>query len=101
MEKINREKTKEERHLLGVLGIQVPALIASRFRENYTPERLEQKSQWGKNSHTPESRSAAGKKGGKKSLGLLFWNNGEKNFRSRICPGEGWVRGRIQVKSNE
>ena len=101
MEKINREKTREERQQLGLLGIQAPALVASRFRENYTPERMEQRRQWGKTSHTPESRSAAGKKGGKKSLGLLFWNDGEKNLRARTCPGNGWVRGRIPVNPNE
>lgn len=31
----------------------------------------------------------------KASTGLLFWNNGKEQTRSRICPGEGWIRGRI------
>ena len=26
---------------------------------------------------------------------LIYWNNGEVNERSEICPGEGWVRGRL------
>jgi len=27
--------------------------------------------------------------------GMLYWNNGVKNTRSKVCPGEGWVRGRL------
>ena len=43
------------------------------------------------NPSTPEIQSAAGKVGGK----LPWWNNGEKNTRSEVCPGEGWVLGRL------
>ncbi len=28
--------------------------------------------------------------------GLLFWNNGKEQTRSRACPGEGWARGRLR-----
>ena len=27
--------------------------------------------------------------------GRVWWNNGETQTRSRVCPGEGWVRGRL------
>ena len=27
--------------------------------------------------------------------GTLWWNNGTKTIRSKECPGEGWMRGRI------
>lgn len=29
-------------------------------------------------------------------LGMVFWNNGIKNVRSRECPGEGWSRGKLK-----
>ena len=28
--------------------------------------------------------------------GTYWWNNGLKNMRSRDCPGEGWVKGRLR-----
>ena len=34
------------------------------------------------------------KKMGEAKKGMLFWNNGTKTIRSKVCPGEGWVRGR-------
>ena len=36
------------------------------------------------------------KKMGEAKKGMLFWNNGTKTIRSKECPGEGWVRGRIR-----
>ena len=30
--------------------------------------------------------------------GMLYWNNGISNKRSRECPGEGWTRGRLSSK---
>ena len=27
--------------------------------------------------------------------GRLFWNDGTRNIRSKECPGDGWVRGRL------
>ena len=27
--------------------------------------------------------------------GLVYWNNGIINKRSRECPGQGWIRGRL------
>ena len=32
---------------------------------------------------------------GEGKKGALWWNNGVKNIRSKECPGDGWVRGRI------
>lgn len=31
----------------------------------------------------------------KRFKGLLYWNNGIINKRSRECPGEGWIKGRL------
>jgi len=39
--------------------------------------------------------SNAGKKGGKTTGSMYWWNNGIKNKRSFICPGEDWVRGQL------
>jgi hypothetical protein len=95
MIKLNKEKTPEERSRLGVLGINSPQLIASRYKENYSAERLEQRREWGRNSHTPESRREAGRKGGSNGKGLLCWVNGAgKIQKARECPGLGWQRGR-------
>lgn len=32
------------------------------------------------------------------SKGLLCWNNGIENVRSKECPGAGWTRGRLPNK---
>jgi hypothetical protein len=29
--------------------------------------------------------------------GMLFWNNGTRNLRSKECPGDGWTRGMCKV----
>jgi hypothetical protein len=28
---------------------------------------------------------------------LIWWNNGVKDIRARVCPGDGWVRGRCNA----
>lgn len=33
----------------------------------------------------------------KANLGSKYWNNGQKNKRSKTCPGNGWVLGRIKT----
>ena len=40
-------------------------------------------------SEETRRRMSEGKKG------TLSWNNGTRNIRSKECPGEGWVRGRL------
>ena len=37
---------------------------------------------------------------GKKNPGVLWWNNGVKNTRSKECPGNGWNRGRLKRMKN-
>ena len=34
------------------------------------------------------------RKVGEAKKGMKWWNNGTKTIRSKVCPGEGWVRGR-------
>ena len=41
------------------------------------------------------------KKGNQWNVGMLFWNNGTRTIRSKECPGEGWVRGRMKRKHNQ
>jgi len=31
-------------------------------------------------------------------IGSIFWNNGKISMRSKDCPGEGWIRGRLPHK---
>lgn len=42
--------------------------------------------------HSEETR----KKMSDKIIGMKYWNNGAVNKRSRECPGEGWIRGRLK-----
>jgi hypothetical protein len=91
MEKINKEKTFEERSEQGKRAILHPNLIASRLRENYSPERLQQRREWGRNSRTTEERKESGRVGGGKSKGKKWWAKGEEMTRAHLCPGEGWV----------
>ena len=44
-------------------------------------------------SEETRKRMSEGSKG--RCQGTLWWNNGTKNIRSKECPGEGWMRGRI------
>ena len=47
---------------------------------------------------TKRKMSEAAKKNGSippPQKGMLFWNDGTKTIRSKECPGEGWVRGRM------
>ena len=44
--------------------------------------------------HSAEVR----KKMSEKRIGQKFWNNSASNKRSKECPGEGWVRGRLKRK---
>lgn len=37
------------------------------------------------------------KKMSAKIIGMKYWNNGAINKRSKECPGQGWVRGRITL----
>jgi len=34
---------------------------------------------------------------GKKTKDTIWWNNGNKHKRSKTCPGEGWVKGRLSA----
>ena len=35
------------------------------------------------------------RKGGKATVGLVWWNNGSEQTRSKNPPSEGWIRGRV------
>lgn len=47
--------------------------------------------------HSGEKHPMFGKRGEKCPVfGTQWWNNGAINKRSKECPGQGWVRGRIK-----
>lgn len=66
---------------------EVRALI-SKIHKGKTP--------WNK-GHVGEKLSDEHKQKDREAmLGMVFWNNGIKNVRSRECPGEGWSRGKLK-----
>jgi hypothetical protein len=71
---------------------QSPEFVASRLRENYTPERLELRREWGRNSRTREERVEQGKKGGAKSKGKSWWTDGNQLTRAINSPGPEWTK---------
>lgn len=34
------------------------------------------------------------------NIGLIYWNNGKENKRSKTCPGNGWIEGIIVTKES-
>jgi hypothetical protein len=66
----------------------------ARLRESYTDERLKQKQEWGKTSHTPESRRDAGRRGGSAGKG----NPGRRVNNGKATNAQRWrclVTGRV------
>jgi hypothetical protein len=51
------------------------------------------------NKKNSDGKSLHAIKAGKAGKGLIPWNNGETNTKSRECPGEGWVKGYVSLKS--
>lgn len=51
----------------------------------------------GKGTTRPPRNSQWAEKQREARLGLQFWNNGIINKMVRICPGEGWVKGRLKI----
>lgn len=52
---------------------------------------------WNKGKHLSDAtrkKLSMSHKG--KCAGMLWWNDGISNKRSRACPGEGWMRGRLK-----
>lgn len=35
------------------------------------------------------------------NIGMLFWNNGHKTIRSKICPGPEWSKGMFQTENQK
>ena len=46
-------------------------------------------------SEETKKKLSEAKKGNQWNVGMLFWNDGTKTIRSKECPGDGWVRGRM------
>jgi hypothetical protein len=46
-----------------------------------------------------DGKSVHAVKAGQAGKGLLHWNNGVRNTKSRECPGEGWERGYLRKPS--
>ena len=45
--------------------------------------------------HSKETLQKISEKASEKVKGLLWWNNGIENKRSKVCPGEEWTLGRL------
>lgn len=61
--------TLELREELGRKLSAHPNTVRARLRESYSQERLAQRREWGRTSHSPESRREAGRRGGKAGRG--------------------------------
>lgn len=47
-------------------------------------------------THNQETRQKIGEKNSENMKGMLWWNNGQIQRRSRECPGDDWIRGRLK-----
>ena len=62
---------------------------------------------WGKTRSDEVKRKISMTKRGKhtgednSSYGTFWWNDGKKSVRSKECPGDGWMKGRIRWKNKE
>ena len=48
-----------------------------------------------KKEHLRKHKSSISEETRRKLSEMKYWNNGTRNIRSKECPGEGWVRGRV------
>ena len=46
-------------------------------------------------SEETKKKIGEAQKGNQNNVGKGWWNNGTRNIRSKECPGEGWMRGRV------
>jgi len=47
-------------------------------------------------THTDETRKVIGQKNSENMKGMLWWNNGQTQKRSKECPDNDWIRGRLK-----
>ena len=47
-------------------------------------------------THSQETRQKIGEKNSENMKGMLWWNDGQIQKRSRECPGDDWMRGRLK-----
>ena len=84
--KISKEHRKKIKNSL--IGKVRPEKVKEKIRNT----RKERNSGYG-NKHSQETKNKMSKSG----KGKVFWNNGEINTKSRECPGNEWMRGRIKT----
>lgn len=48
--------------------------------------------------HSEETKKKISERTKEYMRGMKYWNNGTINKRSKECPGDGWVRGRLKRK---
>ena len=66
--------------------------VKSKMSEDRTGEK---NAFYGK-THSQETRQKIGEKNSENMKGMLWWNNEQIQKRSRECPGDDWIRGRLK-----
>jgi len=66
--------------------------VKSKMSEDRTGEK---NAFYGK-THNQETRQKIGEKNSENMKGMLWWNDGQTQKRSRECPGDDWIRGRLK-----
>jgi hypothetical protein len=66
--------------------------VKSKMSEDRTGEK---NAFYGK-THNQETRKKIGEKNSENMKGMLWWNNEQIQKRSRECPGDDWIRGRLK-----
>ena len=90
-----------------------PGFVKKRFtRSAETRMKMSKVSKGRKMSDEAKKKIAKARKGtrlsaelktklSEKLAGMLWWNDGSRNARSKDCPGEGWSRGKTKWKKKE
>lgn len=49
-------------------------------------------------THSDETKRILAEKNSENMKGMLWWNNGQIQKRSKECPGDGWYSGRLKIE---
>lgn len=70
------------------------------LKEKMSEDRKGEKNGFYGRTHTEETKMILRQKNSENVKGMLWWNDGQIQKRSRECPGDGWVRGRLKKVMN-
>jgi hypothetical protein len=65
-------------------------------KEKMSEERRGNKNNFYRRTHSDEARKVIAQKNSESMKGMLWWNDGKNQKRSRECPGEEWKNGRLK-----